>query len=88
MIEPTQLQMEFELERTACPSCGSLRHDGCGFAPDDVRPVMSITEALSATIEHAVEEHGHDGARERIEGLMWWGDSRMVERARAARGAS
>jgi hypothetical protein len=49
---------------------------------------MSITEALSATIEHAVNEHGYDGARERIPGLMWWRDSRMAEFARATRGAS
>lgn len=44
----------------------------CGYDPEMVKPAMPITEALSATLQHAVDIYGLDGACERIPGLYKW----------------
>ena len=73
--------------RAPCPGCGSRSHDGCGYDPEQVKPVMSVAEALSLTIAHSIETHGFDGACRRMPGLRYWGESpedakRRVDAAR------
>jgi len=58
-----------------CPECGSQRHLDCRdwYDPEMVKPALSVTEALSATIAHSIETHGWDGAVQRMPGLRLWG---------------
>jgi hypothetical protein len=67
-----QLQLELDMR---CPECGSHRHRDCRdwYDSEVVKPAMSVTEAMSATIAHAIETHGWDGAMQRIPGLRLWG---------------
>lgn len=76
-------QLALTLERSPCPGCGSFRHDGCGYDPETVRPAMSLAEALSATIQHAVDTYGWDGARKRLPGLRTWDELTDEERDEA-----
>lgn len=65
-------QLPIELDRQ-CPGCGSLRHHGCGYDPEMVMPAMSLAEATTATIAHAIETHGWNEAMKRMPGLRLWG---------------
>lgn len=75
-------QLSLALEPTACPTCGSTRHHGCGYDPEMVRPAMSVADAVSLTIKRAVEEHGWDEAKRRIPGLRTWDELSDDERER------